>query len=505
MGHSRLRAITCVFRLARLAALTITLFLSAGFRPASAGLDLFTVGGQPVTVSATLRSREEVWNFFGPGEVSNGQDDNRYNFLGGFLRMGVGYQHSGVGLFTEMMAPYLVNLPDNSIAPAPQGLLGLGANYYQPNQVSNTADAFLKQGFLVFGRDLLHGLELKGGRFEFFDGQELMPDEPQLRWLVDNRIAQRLVANFGFSDVERSFDGAEASYRSGPWQFTAMYGVPTKGVFYVQGMDEIRDMDLAYASLNVGPNPHWGNSLGRIFYIYYHDGRGLAPVDNRPTNVSNADRRGIEIHSVLADYAGVFALGPGAIDLLVWGGGQLGAWGRLKQESWAAVGEAGYRFNSAPWQPWLRAGYTVTSGDSNPNDSTHQTFFQILPTPRIYAMFPFYNMMNLNDLMGQVILAPAPGVELSPSIHGLWLSASRDLWYAGGGAFNNSLFGYTGRPADSRNNIATLLDCQLKWIVNDHLAATFYYGHAFGGGVVSANFPGGKEADFGFVEMVFSL
>jgi hypothetical protein len=61
-------------------------------------------------------------------------------------------------------------------------------------------------------------------------------------------------------------------------------------------------------------------------------------------------------------------------------------------------------------------------------------------------MFPFYNLMNLNDLMGQLILAPAPGVELRPSIHGLWVSASRDLWYAGGGAFNNSLFGYTGGP-----------------------------------------------------------
>jgi len=29
----------------------------------------------------------------------------------------------------------------------------------------------------------------------------------------------------------------------------------------------------------------------------------------------------------------------------------------------------------------------------------------------------------------------------------LWLSSSRDLWYAGGGAFDNHLFGYTGRPS----------------------------------------------------------
>jgi hypothetical protein len=84
-------------------------------------------------------------------------------------------------------------------------------------------------------------------------------------------------------------------------------------------MDEIRNMDLAYVSLNVGPDLRWGNSLGRIFYIYYHDGRGLAPVDNQPSATINRDRRNIETHSVITDYAGVFDAGPGAIDLLVWG------------------------------------------------------------------------------------------------------------------------------------------------------------------------------------------
>ena len=78
----------------------------------------------------------------------------------------------------------------------------------------NDARIFLKQGYVEFGRTLLDGFDLKGGRFEFFDGSEYMPKEldPQLTWMVNNRIAQRLIGNFGFSDVMRSFDGAVASY-----------------------------------------------------------------------------------------------------------------------------------------------------------------------------------------------------------------------------------------------------------------------------------------------------
>jgi hypothetical protein len=40
----------------------------------------------------------------------------------------------------------------------------------------------------------------------------------------------------------------------------------------------------------------------------------------------------------------------------------------------------------------------------NPNDKTHGSFFQILPTPRPYARFPFYNMMNNEDFYGTVVL-----------------------------------------------------------------------------------------------------
>jgi hypothetical protein len=43
---------------------------------------------------------------------------------------------------------------------------------------------------------------LKLGRFEFFDGTEVQPKDSTLAALVQTRVSQRLIANFGFSATE---------------------------------------------------------------------------------------------------------------------------------------------------------------------------------------------------------------------------------------------------------------------------------------------------------------
>jgi alginate export protein len=82
---------------------------------------------------------------------------------------------------------------------------------------------------------------------------------------------------------------------------------------------------------------------------------------------------------------------------------QTGSWGNLKQHAGAAVGEAGWQPPVKVLKPWLSAGYSYGSGDDNPNDTRHGTFFQVLPTPRQYARFPFYNMMNNEDWYGALL------------------------------------------------------------------------------------------------------
>ena len=485
---------------------------------AHAAVDLFTIGGQPIVLTATEQSREEVWNWFAPTNPAKGPDyQNRYNFMGSWIRVGLGYQFDGVKAFAELMSPFFINLPDNAIVPpppgkpGPQGLLGLGANYYQPHQNPHDASVFLKQAYLKFGRNIVPGLDVKGGRFEFFDGLEYLPAEldPQLKWIATNRIAQRLIGNFGFSDVTRSFDGVVGSYGNEDWQATVMYGVPTKGVFDLNAMEEIRNTDLVYASLNAGPgalrSELWGNSIGRLFYIYYNDTRGLALVDNRGLSGKTADTGPVSIDTVGGDYARTIAMGSGAADLLLWSAGQFGSWGAQSQRAYAVVAEAGYRLAHAPWKPWLRFGYTIGSGDDDKKDSTHSTFFQILPTPRLYAMTPFYNMMNINDAMAQLLLHPLANLEIQSSLHGLWLDAKKDRWYSGGGAFDNRIFGYAGRPSNGFGYLGSLADCQATWKMNSHFALQLYYGHIFGGSVAGSIYPAGRETDYGFIQTTFSL
>src|SRR5271154_1793525 len=76
---------------------------------------------------------------------------------------------------------------------------------------------------------------LRVGRFEFMDGDEVKANHPTLAWLKTNRINQRLLGNFGYSDVMRSFDGVQFGYSNGPWNLTAVSAVPTRGVFQVDG------------------------------------------------------------------------------------------------------------------------------------------------------------------------------------------------------------------------------------------------------------------------------
>jgi len=46
------------------------------------------------------------------------------------------------------------------------------------------------------------------------------------------------------------------------------------------------------------------------------------------------------------------------------------------------MAEAGWQAPAKTlWKPWFRAGVAYGSGDNDPKDGKHGTFFQILPTP----------------------------------------------------------------------------------------------------------------------------
>lgn len=456
-----------------------------------------------LSISGSLRLRGEFWNWFEP----TGSQNNDYDFFASVLRGAVKWTDEAFDVMVEAQFPSLMNLPDDAAAPAPQGLLGGGASYFAHNHHRDVTKIFLKQGFFTLKRLSLEGLTFKGGRFEFSEGLEVLTKEPTLDWLKTARISQRLIGPFNFSHVGRAFDGVTAGLTRGPLNFTLMVSHPTQGGFAVAGMTEMDDIDLLYTAVNLTRPFFAPNSDARFFYIYYSDGRGLLKSDNRPAAVRAADHQDISIDTEGTHWIQVVPTNIGPIDLLAWGALQQGDWGLLNHFAWRWDLEAGWQPNAVPLKPWLRIGYGRSSGDDNPNDGDHDTFFQILPTARIYSWSTFYNLMNNEDAFAQLLLRPIAGLVWRADFHNLRLSEPRDLWYQGAGATLNDRnvgFGFPGRPAFDEHDLFRVVENQLTYAWSPALEFTVYYAHLFGGDVVRKIFAN-DQADFAYLEVILKL
>jgi hypothetical protein len=234
----------------------------------------------------------------------------------------------------------------------------------------------------------------------------------------------------------------------------------------------------------------------------YVDHRTLVlKTDNRPQTGRAADQDKIEIATYGLDYAHVYnSRHAGKFDFLLWGAVQNGSWGNETQHAGAFVGEAGWQPPVTVLKPWISAGYSYGSGDGDPKDGRHGTFFQLLPTPRPYARFPFYNMMNNEDVYGTLNLRPVSKLSLRSEVHALRLVSASDLWYSGGGAFQPKTFGYTGRPSNGNRGLANVWDLSADYQVTHSFSTTLYYGHAWGKGVIAAIYPKDANGQFIFLE-----
>jgi hypothetical protein len=124
----------------------------------------------------------------------------------------------------------------------------------------------------------------------------------------------------------------------------------------------------------------------------------------------------------------------------------------------------------------------------------------VLPTPRVYARFPFFNSMNNRDLFGEVILRPTKSFTVRGDVHGLWLASSRDLWYTGGGAFQPWTFGFSGRPSNGASKLANLYDISGDYNWRHGISVGLYFGWAQGGQVIKSIYPANSNGALGFTE-----
>jgi Alginate export len=453
----------------------------------------------PLNITVNWRFRSEAWGWF----ESPAAGQNAYAFEHSLLRIGLGQKTERFEWFVEGAQDAILNLPTAAVLPGALGQLGLGGTYYAANgNRQNNANSFVRQAYI--GLALPANAKLSLGRFTFLDAAEVTPKDKSLASLVNTRISQRLIGDFGFSAVGRSFDGAQLSFNTKAGNFTFLGARPTRGVYQTDAMGEL-SVDLFYGAYTAPANFGKSSAEFRAFGLGYVDERSFVlKTDNRLALVRSTDHDHIRIGTFGADYVQVFnTQSHGKFDFLLWGAVQNGSWGVLAQHSGAFVGEAGWQPDIHFLNPWFRLGYSYGSGDSDPTDGRHGTFFQILPTPRPYARFPFYNMMNNEDFFASSMFRLPHFFVLRSELHGLRLADSTDLWYGGGGAFQPHSFGYTARSTGGNRSLANVWDVSMDMPLRYGFSLTTYYAHAWGKSAITKIYPSGTNAQFGYVETNF--
>ena len=194
-----------------------------------------------LSFSGSLRLRAENWNWF---ETDAAESD--YTFGAALLRLSLGQRREKWDWQVEAAAPLLIGLPENAVAPAPQGQLGFGGSYFAANG-RRDGSVFLKQAFVAFKSVGGQGSVLRVGRFEFVDGLETTPADSTLATLKRDHIAHRLIGNFAFTHVGRSLDGLNFTRNTKTSNITLLAVRPTEGSFQLRGWNEL-DVDLFYGA-----------------------------------------------------------------------------------------------------------------------------------------------------------------------------------------------------------------------------------------------------------------
>ena len=446
--------------------------------------------------TAQFRTRGESWNWFDAG------DEGRYEFLGSFLRAGLRQQLRGFAWRIELMAPLLLGLPDDAVLPAPLGQLGQGGSYAAANDGrTDPGDVFPKEVYVRLGRAPgQDGHALRLGRFDFSDGTEIAPADPTLARLKRERISQRLLGPFGFTHVMRSWDGVQYAFTSRGRQVWLMGVRPTTGVFDTDGWGWVDDVNVLYGAVTL-PVRIGDAGEARLFTLWYEDGRDVVKADNRPLPAREADPDPVRLTTFGGHLLQLFPTPSGPVDVLVWGAFQTGSWGSLDHAATAAALEVGIQPRLGALRPWLRLGLFRGSGDGDPLDRDHDTFFQVLPTPRPYARFPFYDFNNTTEVFTDLTVRPHDRVTVRAGARGVRLSEPADLWYVGGGPFEDETFGYSGRPSGGGRGLATITDLSVAVTPARWATVEAYVALAFEGEVIRSIYPGAGNGRLAYLEV----
>lgn len=441
--------------------------------------------------SATLYIRDvtrvEAWSFFEPPDD---RADSTYTILGNRATLGVRVTSRRLDLDAAFQYAQLIGLPERAIGP---GALGSGGFYYFSAEASEAFQLYFKTMTLRV-KEVLPGLSIAAGRMGYSSGEETVSGHDGIDELKRLRVGSRLVGDFEWSIFQRSFDGARADFDRAKWSATASVLFPTQGGYEESANPTMSSVKVLTGAFTLKPALLRRQEL-QVFGYHYRDQRASRA---RPDNTGRPARSvDVSIATVGASHVGRYDAGHGEIDTVLWAAAQTGDWYSQDHEAFSAAIEAGYHWRTRG-RPWLRAGFLHASGDDDPRDARHETFFQMLPSVNRYAASATYAQMNLRDTFAQVALRPHPRVQTQVDLHRLALAKSADRWYHGSGATSSTgtFFGFSGRPSNGVTSLATMTEGSIGVTLKRTWSMKAYLGWMKGGDVVRRLFDGDRLVFF---------
>ncbi len=430
---------------------------------------------EPITITpiANIRWRQEVQDTLNPAANKT----NHYSFGSARGRFGADTTWKSLTLHGFGQAAISYNVPNDAPFGPGSAYFSNSGNESSPRHLRVAELSLIyKQGFVT----------ATVGRQGLMDGAETMSGLTRFDTIKRERLSERLIGNWDWPNVGRRYDGASASYNHNRWAVSAFGARVLQGGFDYDDAFDSRDGTAVGGISYTFKRDAWiPQSEIRTFYIQYRDSA---------TSTISALGKRLWIHTVGVNWLGVYPVGPGAFDVLLWDAYQFGDYGNQHQSANAFLVEAGYGWQDATWSPWIRAGINRASGDGDASDNTHGTFFNLAPTNhKFYGYQDLNAFQNLTDLFAELRVEPTKKLKLQLTQHLFRISDVSDGWYNGSGVINNTSLGYTRRfPAGSTTisrTIGTETDLSTTWTPHKRVAFHAGVSRFVGGAAVKKLFP----------------
>jgi hypothetical protein len=358
-----------------------------------------------------------------------------------------------------------------------------------PHPESDRLD--LHQGFAVLGDPKEFPVTAKVGRQELSYGDE------------------RLIGAFDWNNIGRSFDAAKARWQQpGSWvdAFVGRVVIPDNEHF-----DVVNDYDVL-SGIYASTRTLVPKQETEVYFLARNVGADspYALGHNLPPFMTGASPRdiytlGTRIKSLPGQFNGW--------DYETEIAGQLGNYHasptspRLDQRAFAAHVAGGYTFTDACGSPRVGLEYNYSSGDSNPNDHTHETFDNLFPTNhKFYGYMDFFSWQNMHNARLATTIRPLKKLILTGDYHAFWLADTHDYFYQVNG-LPRTTGGYGIRPG-AGNFVGTELDLIATYNATSYLSLQGGYGHFFVGDYIENSLRpvgGATDADFVYAQVIFNF